>query len=137
MRLAAVPSFLAGCLPGSSWSGALLIIGFLAFWATVVMASDMGFRVWQSMPDAASEAFSDASASGSLTFWMASRWHFLLNSNWLCPWGKMALALGESRAFYPAVTKSVSPTTQTGNRYQGPNAGEQCGAHESGLTRAS
>ena len=96
--VAAVPSFLAGCLPGSSWSGVLLITGFLAFWATVVMASDMGYRAWQSMPDAPSEAFSDASASGALIFgWLPGGifcltvFGFARGARWLLHWANPEL----------------------------------------------
>lgn len=66
--VAGVPAFLAGCMYRSSWSGLLLAIGVVAFWATLVIGSVMGYRAWQSMPDAPLEAFNDASASGALLF---------------------------------------------------------------------
>ena len=91
--VAAVPSFLAGCMPGSSWSGGLLITGVLAFWAAVITASVMGYRDWQSMPDAPSEAFSDASASGALLFGWLPAGIFCLSvsglargARWLLHW---------------------------------------------------
>ena len=66
--VAAVPSFLAGCMSRSSWSGVLFVTGVLAFWAAVIIGSVMGFRARQSMPDAPREAVSDASAGGALLF---------------------------------------------------------------------
>ena len=91
--VAAVPSFLAGCMPGTSWSGVLLVTGVFAFWATVIRASVMGYRAWQSMADAPSEAFSDASASGALLFGWLSAGIFCLTvfgfgrgARWLLHW---------------------------------------------------
>lgn len=91
--VAAVPSFLAGCLPRSSWAVVLFATGVLICWATVFMASDMGYRAWQSMPDAPSEAFSDASASGALLFgslpagiFCTTVFGFARGARWLLHW---------------------------------------------------
>ena len=91
--LAAVPSFLAGVMRGSTWPGVLLVTGVLAFWAAFFIASDMGYRVWQSMPDAPSEAFSDASASGALLLgWFPAGvfcftvFGFARGTRWLLHW---------------------------------------------------
>ena len=113
--VAAVPSFLAGCMPRSSWCSLLLSTGVLIFWATLVIASVMGYRAWQSMPDAPREAFNDASASGALLFgWLPGGifcltvFGFALGARWLLHWANPDV--------YPPVTKPVSPTTKTGKR---------------------
>lgn len=66
--IAAVASFSAGLMSGRVWPGVLLVVGILAFWSAVFIGSDMGYRVWQSMPDPPRAAFSDASVVGALVF---------------------------------------------------------------------
>lgn len=55
-----------------------MITGVLAFWAALIIGSVMGYRDWQSMPNAPEEAFNDASASGALLFGWLPGWIFCL-----------------------------------------------------------
>lgn len=73
-----VPIFLTGCLvsviasafaayrQGCAIPGVLLSVGTLSFWAAMFIGSDLGYRAWQSLPNAPDEAFSDASVGGAL-----------------------------------------------------------------------
>ncbi|MFT5302933.1 MAG: hypothetical protein ACI814_003750 [Mariniblastus sp.] len=120
--IAVVASLFAGRISGCVWPGVLLIIGVLAFWSGVFIGSDMGYRAWQSMPDPPEEAFSDASVVGALVFgWLPGGmlcltvFGLVRGIIWLLHWANPDV--------FPKETKRVQPPIETGNPYQGPNAG--------------
>jgi len=120
--IAAVASFFAGRMSGCVWPGVLLVVGVLAFWSAVFIGSDMGYRAWQSMPDPPRVAFSDASVVGALVFGWLPGGMFCLTVfglvravRWLLHWANPDV--------FPRAEKPVSPAVETGNPYQGPNAG--------------
>jgi hypothetical protein len=56
-----------------SWLGRvpLLLVGILSVWIGLFLGSDKFYRVWQSMPNPASEAFADTAPIGALLLgWM-------------------------------------------------------------------
>ena len=120
--IAAVASLLAGRMSGCAGPGALLGVGVLAFWSAVFIGSDLGYRAWQSMPDPPEEAFSDASAAGALVFgWLPGGMFCLAvfalvrGIRWLLNWANPDV--------FPREVKPAPPPVETGNPYQGPNAG--------------
>ncbi len=64
--IAGTASFVAGRMSGCVVPGVLLWIGVMVSWAALFIGSHLGYRAWQSMPDAPDEAFRDTSAAGAL-----------------------------------------------------------------------
>ena len=64
--VAVVASFVAGWSRTTQLSTTLLLIAIVTFWAAMFIGSDMGFRVWQSIPNPPPEAFHDSFPSGAL-----------------------------------------------------------------------
>ena len=66
--IALVVSFFAGRLKSWLATGVLLAFGVVAFWASLFVGSDMGYRAWQSIPDPPPQAFADTAPLGALVF---------------------------------------------------------------------
>ncbi len=64
--IAACVSFVAARKPGFAIPGKFFGIGVLTFWAALFVASDTGYRAWQSIPNPPPEAFSDSGPAGAL-----------------------------------------------------------------------
>ncbi len=120
--IAAVASFFAGRTSGCVLPGALLIVGVLAFWSAVFIGSDQGYRAWQSMPNPPDEAFSDASVLGALILGWFPGGLFCLTIFGLVRGIRWILHRANPDVF-PGVRNPVTPPVETGNPYQGPNAG--------------
>lgn len=117
----AVVSFVAGRMSGCVWPGCLLVIGVLAFWSSVFIGSDLGYRAWQSMPNPPDEAFSDASALGALVFGWFPGVIFCLFIFGLVRGAKWVLHWANPDVF-PRDSKPIQQPIETGNPFQGPNA---------------
>ena len=119
-------SFIAGWMSGYIWPAVLLVIGILLFWIGLVLASELGYRAWQSMPDPPPEAFSDTSAMGAwILGWLPGGvfcftiFGLVRGLKWLLRWANPDLFAGDSS---PATEPTAKPV-ETGNPYQGPNSG--------------
>lgn len=102
--------------------GILLVVGVLAFWAGVFIGSDLGYRAWQTMPNPPEEAFSDASALGALVFGWLPGGIFCLAIFGLVRGIRWLLHWANPDEFPDSSTPTPQPI-ETGNPYQGPNAG--------------
>jgi len=120
--IAAIASFFAGRMSACLVPGVLLTIGVVVLWAAMFIGSDLGYRAWQSMPDAPDEAFSDASAVGALVLGWLPAGVFCLTVfglvrvlrrlwRWAIPDASPQIAMPDSNP------------VETGNPYQGPGAG--------------
>ena len=120
--IAAFAAIFAGRMSGCLLPGVLLVGAVLVFWGAMFVGTDMGYRAWQSMPDPPDEAFSDASAVGALILGWLPGALFCLTIfgtvraiRWLLHWANPDV--------FPANAETVSKPVETGNPYQGPNAG--------------
>lgn len=119
--VAAIASVFAGRASGCALPGTLLLIGVLSFWASLFFGSDYGYRTWQSTPDPPPEAFSDASVLGALIAgWVPGGLSCLTVFGVVR--GFRRLDRGANRQGYPE-EPGMTSQRDTGNPYQGPNAG--------------
>ncbi len=95
----------------------------MAFWAALFIGSDLGYRAWQSMPDAPEEAFSDASALGALVLGWLPGGIFCLAVFGLVRGMRWLLHWADPDVFPKDAAPISSPPVETGNPYQGPNPG--------------
>lgn len=64
----------------------LLPLGVIAFWATIFLGSDLGYRAWQGISDPPDEAFSDSAPAGLMILgWIPGGMFcvFVFAVNWL------------------------------------------------------
>ena len=66
--IAAIASYLAAWRSGIVFPLLLLFVGVFTFWGGLFLGAELGYQVWQSIPDPPDEAFSDAFPSGALLF---------------------------------------------------------------------
>lgn len=120
--VAAIASIFAGRTSGCVVPGVLLCVGILAVWIGVFLGTELGYRAWQSMPDAPAEAFNDTSAVGALLLgWFPGLVFCMMvfclvrGFRWVARWANPDAYLEE--------TPTPSKPVETGNPYQGPNSG--------------
>jgi hypothetical protein len=64
----------------------LLPLGVIAFWATIFLGSDLGYRAWQGIPNPPDEAYSDSAPAGLMILgWIPGGMFclFIFAVNWM------------------------------------------------------
>ncbi len=94
-----------------------LMVGILSFWVTLFIGSEVGYQMWQKVPNPPDEAFADTFPMGALLIgWLPG----CLYCGFLFGIMKSIVLLVSKRAPLPAPPPVSNTQTKSGNPYQSP-----------------
>ena len=117
LAIATIASIVAGLSRGVLVPVIFLIVGVLSFWAGLFIGSEIGYQVWQGIPDPPPEAFADTFPMGALFAGWIPAGVYCAATFGLAGLARILLFQKRSRSEH-GVSSSIP--VESGNPYQSP-----------------